>query len=42
MKAKALKRSGGFGFYGRAISTPGDARKYFQELGYEWNLRIKE
>ena len=31
MKAKALKRSGGFGFYGRAISTPGDARKYFQE-----------
>ena len=31
MKAKALKRSGGFGFYGRAIATPGDARKYFQD-----------
>ena len=31
MKAKALKRSGGFGFYGRAIATPGDARKYFED-----------
>lgn len=31
MKAKALQRNGGFGFYGRAIATPGDAKKYFND-----------
>ena len=34
MKAKALQRQGGFGFYGRAIATPGDAKKYFDDSDF--------
>ena len=34
MKAKALQREGGFGFYGRAIATPGDAKKYFDDSDF--------
>jgi len=39
MKSKAIARKGGFGFYGRAIATPGDADKYFDNGAEFYDIR---
>ena len=39
MKAKAIARKGGFGFYGRAIATPKDADKYFEDGAEFFEIR---